>query len=100
MNKNYDRKKLFDVKFIYSEKATNISQNLHLFLTGTSAIQKKVEILQNICGLLRIYELYQRFTWHQSYVLLSIETALSNYPAVIPKSSCDVHLLRSPWIGS
>ena len=34
---------------------------------------------------------------HQSYVLLCTETALSNPPAVIPKSSRDVHLLRSPW---
>ena len=33
-------------------------RNLHLFLTGTSANQKKAEILQNFCGLLRIYELY------------------------------------------
>ena len=32
---------------------------------------------------------------HQIYVLLCTETALSNHPAVIPKSSCDVHLLRS-----
>ena len=36
---------------------------------------------------------------HQSYVLLCTETALSNHPAVIPKSSCDVHLLRSPWVN-
>ena len=35
---------------------------------------------------------------HQSYVLLCTETALSNHPAVIPKSSCDVHLLRIPCI--
>ena len=35
---------------------------------------------------------------HQSYVLLCTETALSNPPAVIPKSSCDVLLLRSPWL--
>ena len=34
------------VKFIYSEKATNFLRNLHLFLTGTSASQKKMEILQ------------------------------------------------------
>ena len=34
---------------------------------------------------------------HQSYVLLC-STTLSNPPVVIPKSSCDVHLLRSPWI--
>ena len=46
------------VKFIYSEKATKRLRNLHLFLTGTSACQKKVEISQNFCGLLRIYELY------------------------------------------
>ena len=44
--------------FIYSEKATKFLRNLHLFLTGTSASQKKVEISQNFCGLLRIYELY------------------------------------------
>ena len=31
---------------------------------------------------------------HQSYVLFC---ALSNPPAVIPKSRCDVHLSRSPW---
>ena len=47
----------FNVKFIYSEKATKILRNLHLFLTGTSVNQKKVEISQNFCGLLRIYEL-------------------------------------------
>ena len=34
---------------------------------------------------------------HQSYVLLCTETTLSNPPVVQPKSSCDVHLLRSPW---
>ena len=37
---------------------------------------------------------------HQIYILLCIETTLSNYPGVIPKSSCDVHLLRSPWVDS
>ena len=36
---------------------------------------------------------------HQSYVLLCTETTLSNHPGVFPKSSCDVHLLRSPWLG-
>ena len=45
------------IKFIYSEKATKFLRNLHLFLTGTSTSQKKVEISQNFCGLLRIYEL-------------------------------------------
>ena len=35
---------------------------------------------------------------HQSYVLLCTKTTLSNPPVVIPKSSCDVHLFRSPWI--
>ena len=34
---------------------------------------------------------------HQSYVLLCTETTLSNPPVVQPKSSCDVHILRSPW---
>ena len=33
---------------------------------------------------------------HQTYVLLCTETTLSNHPVVLPKSSCDVHLLRSP----
>ena len=37
---------------------------------------------------------------HQTYVLLCTETTLSNHPAVIPKSSCDVHLLRSPWVST
>ena len=37
---------------------------------------------------------------HPSYVLLCTETTLSNPPVVQPKSSCDVHLLRSPWITS
>ena len=36
---------------------------------------------------------------HQSYVLLCTETTLSNPPVVQPKSSCDVHLLRSPWLN-
>ena len=35
---------------------------------------------------------------HQTYVLLCTETTLSNHPAVIPKSSCDVHLLKIPWL--
>ena len=34
---------------------------------------------------------------HQSYVLLCAETTLCNHPVLIPKSSCDVHLLRSLW---
>ena len=42
--------------------------------------------------------MHWRFKGHQSYVVLCTETALSNHPAVIPKSSCDVHLLRSPWL--
>ena len=46
------------LQFIYSEKATKILRNLHLFLTGTTTSQKKVEISQTFCGLLRIYELY------------------------------------------
>ena len=33
---------------------------------------------------------------HQSYVLLCTEITLSNPPVVISKSSCDVHILRSP----
>ena len=37
---------------------------------------------------------------HQSYVLLYAETTLSNHPVLIPKSSFDVHLLRSPWFIS
>ena len=37
---------------------------------------------------------------HQSYVLLCTETTLSNPPVVQPKSSCDVHLLRSPWLSA
>ena len=37
---------LLSLKFIYSEKATKILRNLHLFLTGTSTSQKKVDILQ------------------------------------------------------
>ena len=35
---------------------------------------------------------------HQSYVLLCTENTLSNPPVVQPKSSCDVHLLRSPCL--
>ena len=36
---------------------------------------------------------------HQSYVLLCTKTILSTPPVVQPKSSCDVHLLRSPCIS-
>ena len=39
--------------------------------------------------------MHYRFTGGQSYVLLCIETTLSNPLVVLPKSSCDVHLLRS-----
>ena len=41
--------------------------------------------------------MHWRFMGHQSYVLLCTETTLSNPSVVQPKSSCDVHLLRSPW---
>ena len=37
---------------------------------------------------------------HQSYVLLCTKNALSNPPAVILKSSCDVHLSSSPCLMS
>ena len=46
------------VMFIYSEEATKFLRNLQLFLTGSTYSQKKVEISQNFCGLLRIYEHY------------------------------------------
>ena len=46
------------LKFIYSEKATKFLQNLHLTLSYVVAVKSEVEILQNFCGLLRIYELY------------------------------------------
>ena len=36
---------------------------------------------------------------HQIYVLLCTETTLSNPPVVQLKSSCDVHLLRSPCLN-
>ena len=39
--------------------------------------------------------MHKRFMGHQSYVLLCTETTISNPPVVHPKSSCDVHLLRS-----
>ena len=61
------------VKFIYSEKATKFLRNLHLFLTGTSASQKKVEISKKFCGLLRIYELYiSQNLWILGVILIFI----------------------------
>ena len=36
---------------------------------------------------------------HQSYVLLCTETTLSKHPAILPKSSCNVHLLRNLWLS-
>jgi hypothetical protein len=36
---------------------------------------------------------------HQSYVLLRTETTVSNHPVVFPKSSCNVHVLRRPWVS-
>ena len=60
-NKNRQDKTMKKVrlvlKFIYSQKVTKILRNLHLFLTGTSTCQKKVEISLKFCGLLRIYKL-------------------------------------------
>ena len=49
---------IFWIKF--QKKATKILRNLHLFFTGTTYRQKEMEISQNFCGLLRIYELYSR----------------------------------------
>ena len=51
-------KNMMCLKFIYSEMATKILRNLHLFLTDTSTSQKKVEILQKFYGLFRKYEIY------------------------------------------
>ena len=42
--------------------------------------------------------MHYRFMGRQSYVQLCTETTLSNHPVVRPKSSRDVHLLRSPWL--
>ena len=40
-----------------------------------------------------------RFMGHQSYVVLCTETTLSKHPVIHPKLSCDIHLLRSLWLG-
>ena len=47
------------LKFIYSEKATKFCEISTLLLSVCTVIDKsKVEISQNFCDLLRIYELY------------------------------------------
>ena len=46
------------IKFIYSEKAIKILQNLHLTFDYSTYSQKKGEDFTKFCGLLRIYELY------------------------------------------
>ena len=45
------------VKFIFSEKATKILQNLPLTFDHSTYSQKLVEDFAKFCGLLRIYEL-------------------------------------------
>ena len=76
------------VKFIYSEKATIFLRNLHLFLTGTTTSQKKVEISQDFCGLLRIYELYLKQGYINFYFLFK------NLPSFSTKT-CVLSLRRS-----
>ena len=76
------------LKFIYSEKATKILRNLHLFLTGTTTSQKKVEISQDFCGLLRIYELYLKQGYINFYFLFK------NLPSFSTKT-CVLSLRRS-----
>ena len=77
-NRNHVEFDWWQLKFIYSEKATKILRNLHLFLTGSRTSQKKVEILQNFCGLLRIYELYKNcplwFDKDKSHADLNVKT--------------------------
>ena len=46
------------VKFIYSEKATKILQNLPLTFDYSTYGQKLGEDFAKFCGLLKIYELY------------------------------------------
>ena len=36
--------------------------------------------------------------WHQSYVLTCTEITVSSPPVIFPKSSCNIHLLRCPWL--
>ena len=48
-----------NLKFIYSEKATKIWQNLQILLEITQQRQKKYVNFVMFCGILRIYELYQ-----------------------------------------
>ena len=47
------------VKFIYSEKATKFCQISTVDLSYVVPVKSTVEISQNFCGLLKIYELYQ-----------------------------------------
>ena len=72
------------IKFVYSEKATKILRNLQLFVCMYCR-QKKVEIRQNFCGLLRIYELYQIGKWEWTcwdYCNIKI-----NYVNIIPNTN-------------
>ena len=48
----------YEVKFLYSEKATKLSiRNLHLNFDYSTYSQKLCEDFAKFCGLLRIYEL-------------------------------------------
>ena len=48
----------FLLKFIYSEKASKFCEIFLLLLTVCTVIKSKGKISQNLCGLLRTYELY------------------------------------------
>ena len=50
----------FNIKFIYSEKATKILWNLPLTFDYSTYGQKLGEDFAKFCGLLRIYELYNK----------------------------------------
>ena len=83
------------LKFIYSEKATKFFQNLHLFLTGTSASQKKVEISQNFCGLLRIYEPYSFFS--SIFCFFRAFTDFWTRKSVILLTKISIHYKKNFW---
>ena len=92
----------FGVKFIYSEKATKNLRNLHLFLTGSSTSQKKVEISQIFCGLLRIYELYMNQNNRNiRAILYQLDPILVGHPQVIligAEEGTVELLILSSWI--
>ena len=76
----------FQIKFIYSEKATKFCEIFPLTFDYSTYSQKLGEDFAKFCGLLRIYELY----------ILSLFQIYQEFDKMIKKFYCVIHTYLNP----